>query len=213
MGGTNGGCGVLVFNNYRQLIRCPFLLNVFLILNHAKSGYTVTRHTFSCSHLTISVIRCFFFKITDTNWWMTNVPGDCTDHRAPYARELVDQSASLEIWGLHRPPSTVCSGTGRPVYQFGDLGTTPTTEYRMLGDWSTSLPVWRSRDCTDHRAPYARGLVDQSASLEIWVCINYQALHARGLDNFNFFDLATRLILRLPASLGITSVRCIWRCI
>jgi hypothetical protein len=30
---------------------------------------------------------------------------------------------------------------------------------------------------------------------------------------FNFLDLATRLILRLPASSGTTSVRCIWRCI
>ena len=49
------------------------------------------------------------------------------------------------------------------------LGTAPTTEQCTLGDWSTSLPVWRSGDCTDHRAMYARGLVDQSASLEIWV--------------------------------------------
>jgi len=70
---------------------------------------------------------------------MTDIPGDCTDHRALYARGLVDQSAILEIWGLHRPPSTIRSETGRPVCQFGDLGTSPTTEHYMPGDWSTSL--------------------------------------------------------------------------
>jgi len=80
-------------------------------------------------------------------------------------RKLVDDQRP---WGLHRPPSTVCSRTGRPVCQFGYLGTAPTTEYRMLGDWSTSLPVWIYGDCTDHRVQYARGLIDQSASLEIW---------------------------------------------
>jgi len=92
--------------------------------------------------------------------------GDCTDHRALYARGLVAQSASLEIWRLHRPPSIVCSGTGRPVRQFGDLGTAPTTEHCMLGDWSPSQPTRRSGGRTDHRALYARGLVDQLASLE-----------------------------------------------
>ena len=75
--------------------------------------------------------------------WSTSLPvwrlGDCTNHRALYARGLVDQSASLETWGLHRPPSTIRSGTGRPVCQFGDLGTVPTTKRYMLGDWSISL--------------------------------------------------------------------------
>jgi len=58
---------------------------------------------------------------------------------------LGDWSTSLFIrlfgW-LHRPPSTTCSGTGRPVCSF---------------DYSV--------DCTDHRAWHARGLVDQSANL------------------------------------------------
>jgi len=98
--------------------------------------------------------------------WSTSLPvwrsEDCTHHRALYARGLVDQSASLEIWGLHRPPSTVCSGTGRPVCQFGDLGTVPTTEHCTLGGWSTSLLVRRTRDCTNHHALSARGLVDKS---------------------------------------------------
>ena len=104
-----------------------------------------------------------FFKITDENWWWIKRswelhrppstvcsgtgrpffrvwrPGDCTDHRALYARGLVAQSASLKIWGLPRPPSTVCSGTGRPVCQFETLGTAPTTEHYTLGDWLISL--------------------------------------------------------------------------
>jgi len=60
------------------------------------------------------------------------------------------------------------------------LGTAPTTEHCMLGDWSSSPPVWRSGDCTDHRARYARGLVVQSASSEIWGPY-HRALYARGL--------------------------------
>jgi len=91
---------------------------------------------------------------------------DCTDHRVLYARGLVTQPTSLEIWGLHRPSSTVCSRTGHPVRQFGDLGTATTTEHCMLGDWSPGPPVWGSGGCTDHRALYARGLLDQHGSLE-----------------------------------------------
>jgi hypothetical protein len=52
--GPSGGCGVLVFNNYRQLMwwfSCT--IDVFLFLNHTKSGCTVTRRTFSRSRLTI----------------------------------------------------------------------------------------------------------------------------------------------------------------
>jgi len=138
--------------------------------------------------------------------WSTSLPvwrfGDCTEHRALYARELVDQSASLEICGLHRPPSTIRSGTSRPVCQFGDLGTAPTTEHCTLRDWSTSLPVWRSGDCTDHRALYAGRPVcqfrnlwtapttehytlgDWSTNLLVWRtrdCTDHQALYAQGL--------------------------------
>jgi len=80
--------------------------------------------------------------------WSSSPPvwksGDCTDHRALFARGLVVHSTSLAIWGLHRPPSTVCSGTGRAVRQFGDLGAAPTTEHGTLGDWSTNPPVWKN---------------------------------------------------------------------
>jgi len=54
VGGPCGGCGVSVFNNYRQLIRWLFcIIGGFLFLNHAKSGCTVTRRTFSRNRLTI----------------------------------------------------------------------------------------------------------------------------------------------------------------
>ena len=71
--------------------------------------------------------------------------------RALYARGLVDQPTNLRVWGLHRPPSTIRSGTGRPAHQFENSGTVPTTEricsgtgrlvysiayeHDMLGDW------------------------------------------------------------------------------
>jgi len=54
VGGPNGGRGVSVFNNYRQLIRRPFrLIDGFLFSNRTKSGCTVTRRTFSRNHLTM----------------------------------------------------------------------------------------------------------------------------------------------------------------
>jgi len=54
VGGPNGGRGVSVFNNYRQLIRRPFcIINGFLFSNRAKGGCTVTGRTFSCNHLTV----------------------------------------------------------------------------------------------------------------------------------------------------------------
>ena len=115
-------------------------------MNRAKSGCTVTRRTFSRSHLTIR---------QDASSYHT----------------LMWQDAFFKITGLRflgTAPSTIRSGTGRPVCQFGDLGTAPTTEHYTLGDWSTSLPVWRPRGCSDHRALYAQGLVDKSASLETW---------------------------------------------
>ena len=147
VGRPSGGCGVSVLNNYRQLIRRLFcIIDGFLFLNRAKSGCTVTRRTFSRSHLTIR---------QDASSYHT----------------LMWQDAFFKITGLRflgTAPSTIRSGTGRPVCQFGDLGTAPTTEHYTLGDWSTSLPVWRPGDCTDHRALYARGLVDQSVSLETW---------------------------------------------
>jgi hypothetical protein len=46
-------------------------------------------------------------------------------------------------------------------------GTAPTTEHLMLGDWSTSPSARNFKDCTDHRAIDARGLVAQFISSEL----------------------------------------------
>jgi hypothetical protein len=126
-----------------------------------------------------------FSKNKKTHTPESQQSGDCTDHRAFDARGLVAQSISSELQGLRRPPSTRRSGTGRPVYQLGTSRTAPTTEHSTLGDWSSSLsagsfkglhrppstrrpgtgrPVYQLdalKNCTDHRALDARGLVVQ----------------------------------------------------
>jgi len=160
------------------------------------------------------VVRCFFqnnrTKIGGGSTFLGTAP--TTEHCM--LGDWLPSFASSKIWGLHRLPSTVCLGTGRPDSQLGDLGTAPTTEHCMLGDWSPSPPARGSGSRTNHRALYARGLVDQPTRLEeLRNMPLIKALSARGLDNFNFLDLATRFILRLPASSGTTSVRCIRRCI
>jgi hypothetical protein len=45
-------------------------------------------------------------------------------------------------------------------------GTAPTTEHLTLGDWSPSLSARNFKDCTDHRALDARGLVVQYSNAE-----------------------------------------------
>ena len=117
-------------------------------------------------------------------------------------------------WGLYRPPSMACSGIGWLVYPI-ELGTVPTTEHCMLGDWSTSLPNW-ARDWTDYWAWCARGLVKQSIYksddyTDYRLHMNPLCIQLRGV--FNFLDLVTRLVFCLPSSSGTTSVRCIWWCI
>jgi len=49
---------------------------------------------------------------------------------------------------------------------FEILGIVPTTEHYMLGDWLTSVPVRNFEDYTNHRALYARGLVNQPTNLK-----------------------------------------------
>ena len=86
-------------------------------------------------------------------------------------------------------------------------------------------------DCTDHRVrlySQLRSRTHQSlptlcsgfASITLWpqlgdrssqVHMNCTLIQLRG--DFNFLDLATRLILHLPASSGTTSIQCTWRCI
>jgi len=103
--------------------------------------------------------------------------------------KLGDWSTSLPVW---RP--------GDCIDQF---------EHYKLGDWSTSLPVWRSGDCTDQSEHYKLG--DWSTSLPVWRpgdCTDQSEHYMLGdyIGKFHFSDLATRLILRLPASSGTTSV-------
>jgi len=76
--------------------------------------------------------------------WPTSSPnrqsGDCNDHRAWYARGLADQFTQSTIWGLYRPPSMICSGTGRLVHPFWlvwpleNPGAVPIVEQDVLGD-------------------------------------------------------------------------------
>ena len=47
-------------------------------------------------------------------------------------------NVEVSLGGLYRPPSILCSGTGRPVCSINP-GTVPTTEHVMYGDWLTSL--------------------------------------------------------------------------
>jgi len=123
----------------------------FLFLICAKSGCTVSRRPFLCNRLTRwqdalshrTLIQHTIFSKDKYDLWPVehDMLGDCTDHRACYARGLVDQFAHSTIWGLYRPPSMICSGTGRPIRPLDNLGTVPTTEYDMLRDWSTSSPI------------------------------------------------------------------------
>ena len=104
--------------------------------------------------------------------------------------------------------------------------TFPTT----LGDLLTSLYAMLG-DCADHRArlrfqPRSRtcrpvstlcsGLALITLQPQLGDCssqlhMNWTHIQLRG--DFNFLDLAIRLILSLLVSSGTTSVRCTWRCI
>ena len=145
-----GGCGVSVFNNYRQLIRWLFcIIGAFLFFNHANSVCTVIRRTFLRKSLTMLQDALSHHALM---WGdaFSKRQVDLVDDRALYAQGLVDQPTHLKVWGLYRPPSFIRSGTGRPACPFDSLGTVPTTELYTLGDGSTSMPIRVSGDCTDH---------------------------------------------------------------
>ena len=123
--------------------------------------------------------------------------------------------------GLSRPPS--CSGTVQTTLVLGDCldhslttarglhrslldlcsGTASTTLRPRLGDF-----VARSSTCS-------RGLLDHSLTMARGLCVSITCdwRLAYSWDIFSSFDLATRLISRLLASSGTTSVRCTCRCI
>jgi hypothetical protein len=81
-----------------------------------------------------------------------------------------------------RPPDQCSSSSTRPA-----LRDPSTTSHAVLGD------------CFDHSLTTARGLLSL-ATCEIWLTYSWEVII--------FLDLATRLILRLPATSGTTSVRC-----
>jgi len=122
-----------------------------------------------------------------TLWDLSTTPyaalGDCANHRAH----------------LRSQP---CSGTGRPV-SMPCSGTVLTTEHDYIPNCAREL-INHSLRCT---RDVLRLLSNHSLGIAflsyIW----------NGLDNFNFLDLATRLLHRLLASSGTTLVWCIWRCI
>ena len=98
-----------------------------------------------------------------------------------HPRGLVDQSL-CRARGLCRPPSTF---------------TFPT----MLGDWSTILYAVLG-DCADHRAR----LHSQPCSSQFGDCsskLHMNWTHIQLRDNFNYLDLATRLIFCLQQARGL----------
>jgi len=109
--------------------------------------------------------------------------GDCADHRT-------------------RLRSQLCSGTSRPVFM-PCSGTVLTTEHDYI--------LNHARRLINHSLRCARDLLRLLSDHSLW--IEFLSYIWIGLDNFNFLDLATRLVLRLPASSETTSVRCMWRCI
>ena len=78
------------------------MINDFPSLVRVISGCTVSRHPFSCNRLTRRQ--------------------DVPSHHKLMKRDDISQTQIInlfgfkpKIWGLYRPPSIICSGTGRPA--------------------------------------------------------------------------------------------------
>jgi hypothetical protein len=103
--------------------------------------------------------------------------------------------ASTSAWGLPRSLSD------------HDLGTSSLAS-RLLSDHGLGISSLAPRpvlgDCLNHSPTTARGL---------YVSTTCDWQLAYSWDIFSHLELATRLIPRLPASSGTTSVRCTCRCI
>jgi hypothetical protein len=94
----------------------------------------------------------------------------------------------------HRPPSTLYSST-------------------RFGDSSTTSPA--ARGLINHTSCCARGLLrplSDHSSTPDFLSYMWNWTHIQLRDHY-FLDLATRIILRLPASSGTTLVRCTCWCI
>ena len=98
-----------------------------------------------------------------------------------------DHARARGLW----PDHACARGLARPLFDHGS-GTSLLAPRPVLGD------------CLDHSPTTARGLcVSTTCDWRL----------AYSWDIFSHLDLATRLIPRIPASSGTTSVRCTCRCI
>ena len=104
-------------------------------------------------------------------------------------------------WGLSRPPS--CSGTIATILVLGDCP-----------DHHHARGLFRPLSCSGlSRLPSCSGTAPTIAQRPL-SSATYD-LYSHTVERHLFFshlDLATRLIPRLPASSGTTSVRCTCRC-
>ena len=197
-----------------------------------------TRANFITKNLKLISVLIFYLKFiyTSCTTYSLYLFFSSLAQSTSYARGLVDYSLRCAR-GLLRPPSTFTFPT-----RLGDLSTTLYTVLEDCADHRAHLRFQpRSGTCPPVPTPCsgtvpttehvyilnsARGLVNHSlycARGLLWSLSN----HSLGtilisyiwiglIYNWGvilFLDLATRLILRLPASSGTTSVRCIWRCI
>ena len=110
--------------------------------------------------------------------------------------------------GLLRPLS--CSGTAQTTTMLGDCLDRCRARglLRPLPCSGTAPTITVLGDCYDHCCAWGLSrplLGDRSPRLHV-ICTHIQLRDI-------YLDLATRLILRLPASSGTTSVRCTCRCI
>jgi hypothetical protein len=81
--------------------------------------------------------------------------------------------------------------------------------------WDVIILPDHARGLVDHTSRCARGLLrplSDHSSMTDFLGYMWNWIHIQ-LSSHYFLDLATRLILRIPASSGTTSVRCTCRCI
>jgi len=128
------------------------------------------------------------------------VLGDCADHRA----RLRSQPCSETGQSVSMPCSETVLTTNRVCRLMNHSLRCARDLLRSLSDHSLGTAF------LDYIPNRARRLINHSLRCA-WDLLRLLSNHSLGIgrDNFNFLDLATRLILRLPTSSGTTSVRCI----
>ena len=120
------------------------------------------------------------------------------------------RSPCLFFRNIVRSNELMLRGSPRPLRALGLLARPLRARglLRSLSDHSSGTSSLAPRpvlgDCLDHSPTMARGLC-------VSTTCDWQLAYS--WDIFSHLDLATRLIPRLPASSGTTSVRCTCRCI